>query len=71
MLIQKQFVGQIEFVGQLKKLDDNDNATDAWDKNQSMLFSNFRKIARNEMKWKKRNERKKETKFSQGRAKVL
>ena len=71
MLIQKQFVRQIEFVGQLKKLDDNDNATDAGDKNQSMFFSNLRKIARNEMKWKKRNERKKETKFSQGKVTVL
>ena len=48
MLIQKQFVRQIEFVGQLKKRDDNDNATDAGDKNQSMFFSNLRKTARNE-----------------------
>ena len=35
-------IHQREFVGQLKKLDDNDNATDAGNY-QSMFFNNFRK----------------------------
>ena len=39
-------IHQREFVGQLKKLDDNGNATDAGN-DQSMFFNNFRKSKSN------------------------